>query len=416
MRFPEFEGEWHPISLNTLCSLITKGTTPKEFSEGDVNFVKIESLNGINIIKENCKTVSTDIHENELRRSILEEDDILFAIAGATVGKVGVVTKEILPANTNQALAIIRLKEKPQKDFLLSVLGSRTMKKYIFQSMSVGAQPNLSLTQMNDFKFSIPTLTEQTKIASLLSIITNRIDTQIKIIEDYKLLKKGLMQGIFNQELRFKDEKGNYYPDWKHVKLGELYSFKTTNSFSRENLNYTLGEVKNIHYGDIHKNYHSHFYAGKERVPFINTSINIKKFPRDCYVLEGDLVIADASEDYADIGKTMEVINTNNQKILAGLHTFLARRKNTQLIIGFGGHLMQAHYVRVAIMRIAQGTKVLGVSTKRLAEIKLNIPTLPEQQKITSTLSALDKRIELETKYQKSLRAQKQYLLQNLFI
>ena len=88
--------------------------------------------------------IDEQTHNKELKRSILKENDILFAIAGATIGKVNIVKKEILPANTNQALAIIRLKQKENNHFVLHILKSQIMQQYIEKSISVGAQPNLN--------------------------------------------------------------------------------------------------------------------------------------------------------------------------------------------------------------------------------------------------------------------------------
>ena len=109
LRFPEFNDNWSRIKLGQLSELITKGTTPNIFINSGINFIKIECFDGDIINKERCLFIDSKIHNGELRRSILEDGDILFAIAGATIGKCCIVTKEILPANTNQALAIGRL-------------------------------------------------------------------------------------------------------------------------------------------------------------------------------------------------------------------------------------------------------------------------------------------------------------------
>jgi len=242
LRFPEFEGEWDESKLEALTSFISKGTTPSKFSDFGVNYVKIECLNGIHIIKDRCAYIDEEIHFKELKRSILKENDILFAIAGATVGKVGVVTSEILPANTNQALAIIRLKNYKQKYFILHILESVRMKKYIQESISVGAQPNLNLKQINDFKFYHPQQLEQQKIANFLTAVDKNINllTQKKtLLEQYK---KGVMQKIFNQEIRFQPDSqevqlaqaaepiatygNNRYPDWGVKKLGDVLDYE----------------------------------------------------------------------------------------------------------------------------------------------------------------------------------------------
>ena len=106
---------------------------------------------------------------------------------------------------------------------------------------------------------------------------------------------------------------------WNEEKMGELYSFKVTNSFSRDNLNYEEGTVKNIHYGDIHTKFQTLFDVSKETVPFINPDTSIDRISEDNYCQEGDLILADASEDLNDVGKSIEIFNLNNEKLLAGL-------------------------------------------------------------------------------------------------
>ena len=195
----------------------------------------------------------------------------------------------------------------------------------------------------------------------------------------------------------------------------EIYSFKTTNSYSRDNLNYKNGTLKNIHYGDIHTKFNSPFNITKELVPFINEDVDISKIEEESYLLEGDLVIADASEDYNDIGKTIEISNLNDEKVVAGLHTFLARKESDEMVKGFASFLMKTWNVRLAIMKIAQGTKVLGISTKRLAHITFFIPQPEEQQKIASFLTAVDERIQLLHEKKAKLEEYKKGVIQKLF-
>ncbi|WP_154859686.1 restriction endonuclease subunit S [Cyclobacterium xiamenense] len=212
-------------------------------------------------------------------------------------------------------------------------------------------------------------------------------------------------------DLRFPE----FNENWNQKRFEEIYSFKTTNSYSRDNLNYENGTVKNIHYGDIHTKFNSLFDITEELVPYINEEIDISRISEDSYLQEGDLIIADASEDYNDIGKAIEVFNLNNERVVAGLHTFLARKESSEVIKGFASFLMKTRMVRLAVMKIAQGTKVLGISTGRLAQIPLLIPQPEEQEKITSFLSAVDVRIQLLQKKKAKLEEYKKGVMQKLF-
>ena len=212
-------------------------------------------------------------------------------------------------------------------------------------------------------------------------------------IELLKLYQKGVMQRIFSQQLRFKDKDEKKFPKWEQLKFGSIYSYRTNNSFSRENLNYENGIFKNIHYGDIHIRFNTLFDITKERVPYINPSISTSKIDETNFCKEGDLILADASEDYADVGKCIELVNLNNEKIVSGLHTILARPDLKKLCKGFGGYMMKSSGVRMQIMKIAQGTKVLGISPTRLSQIQLSIPSFEEQKRIVELLILINEKI-----------------------
>jgi len=204
--------------------------------------------------------------------------------------------------------------------------------------------------------------------------------------------------------------------EWDVEPFSEVYSFYGTNSFTRDNLNYSDGDVKNIHYGDIHTKFRTHFDIQKETVPFVNSDISIEKIKEDSFCKEGDMIYADASEDLNDIGKSIEIINTNKERILSGLHTLLARQKTNKMSIGFGGHLFKSPSIRTQIQKEAQGAKVLGISATRLSNIIVYYPrNKSEQQKIASCLSSLDELIAAHTDKLEAMKDHKKGLMQQLF-
>ena len=214
-------------------------------------------------------------------------------------------------------------------------------------------------------------------------------------------------------KLRFPEFRGAV--GWAPEPMGEVYSFKGNNSLSRDKLNYDAGSVKNIHYGDIHTKFSTHFVITQELVPFINEA-------EECVIrdenlcTEGDMIFADASEDMADIGKAIEITHLNGERVVSGLHTILARRMGERIALGFGGHLFKSGWVRTQIQKEAQGAKVLGISPKRLRNVQLPLPNdSAEQQKIADCLSAVDELIAAQARKVDALKTHKKGLMQQLF-
>jgi type I restriction enzyme S subunit len=208
----------------------------------------------------------------------------------------------------------------------------------------------------------------------------------------------------------FRDAEG-----WESEPMGEVYSFKGNNSLSRDKLNYDDGSVKNIHYGDIHTKFSTHFDITKEKVPFINES-EMGTIRDENFCNEGDMVFADASEDLADIGKNIELVSLNNEKVVSGLHTILARQSGKSIALGFGGHLFKSRWVRTQIQKEAQGAKVLGISATRLRRLLLPLPPTPaEQQKIAECLSSVDELIAAQARKLDALKTHKKGLMQQFF-
>lgn len=222
LRFPGFEEELKQQYLHEFTDLITKGTTPKYFVTNGIKYIKIECFQENKIINDRCLFIDEKTHSTDLSRSILKCGDILFAIAGATIGKCGIVENGNLPANTNQALAIIRLKNTEYISYMSYVLVSHVMQKYIYNNIAVGAQPNLNLEQINYFSFHLPPLPEQQKIAAFLTAVDERIRQLTRKKELLEKYKKGVMQKIFSRKIRFKDENGRTFPEWKYKKLHEV--------------------------------------------------------------------------------------------------------------------------------------------------------------------------------------------------
>lgn len=213
--------------------------------------------------------------------------------------------------------------------------------------------------------------------------------------------------------LRFPEFKDT--PRWEEAPFADLYKFKPTNTLSRDKLNYEAGNIRNIHYGDIHTRFQAHFDLKRERVPFV-TSGRPDDFDDSAFCVEGDLVFADASEDLNDVGKSIEIVALHGEQVLSGTHTILATRRDSRLIVGFGGYLFRSERMRCQIRREAQGSKVYGISPGRLANINVCFPpNEAEQRKIAACLMSLDELLAAERRKLGALRAHRKGLVQQLF-
>lgn len=182
-----------------MTEVITKGTTPKDKSgKGSINFVKVENINKSSGEIDIKSKITENEHEGYLKRSQLKDGDILFSIAG-TLGRTAIVKKELLPANTNQALAIIRLDEG-DKNYITTFLNGRAAEDFIKKNPTVGAQPNLSLEQVGNLLIEIPSLEEQTKIGSFFKQLDDTIALHQRKLTLLEQLKQTYLQQMFPQD------------------------------------------------------------------------------------------------------------------------------------------------------------------------------------------------------------------------
>jgi type I restriction enzyme S subunit len=375
LRFPGFTEEWEVTKLGELSELITKGTTPKKFISKGIKFIKIECFDGDKINMQKCLFIDEYVHKKELKRSILKENDLLFAIAGATIGKVNIVTEEILPANTNQALAIIRLKKNENSKFIYQILKSNIIQKYIKDNISVGAQPNLNLEQMNSFSFYNPLFSEQEKIATFLSLIDDRIQAQNKIIEQLKTLILCFRNQIFSQKIRFKNENGTDFSEWNEVKIGEILK---------------IGSGKD----------YKHLQPGN--IPVFGTGGVMTLV--DDYIYDGETVCVGRK---GTIDKPMY----HNGKIWT-VDTLFYTHSFQSCIPKFIFHLFRT----INWLEYNEASGVPSLSKTTIEKIKVQIPSLEEQHVISIFLSAIDKKIQIEKTILEQLEKQKKYLLKEMFI
>lgn len=177
---------------------------------------------------------------------------------------------------------------------------------------------------------------------------------------------------------------------WDIKSYGEIFDFLSTISNSRADLCFK-GDFGYIHYGDIHTRWENTLDLSKNELPELRRD-KIKKLPAS--LRDGDLVMADASEDYEGIAKTVEVKNIGEKKVFSGLHTFLMRDRNTVFSDGIRGYIHEMPVVRQQIQKVATGLKVFGVSKNTLKNVQIPVPKPEEQKQIAAALSDVDGLIE----------------------
>ena len=203
------------VRLGDVAAVITKGTTPTsmgyEFVDSGINFIKIESITEDGSFIADKFAYITDECNQKLSRSQLQENDILFSIAGA-IGRVAIVDKSILPANTNQALAIIRVpKGIYEYNFLKYILKSPVISKQFEKQKQGVAQINLSLKNISDFEIPVISLEQQRQVSLVLDkvndLITKRKEQLKKLDELVKARFVELFGDIQTGEYKFETRK-----------------------------------------------------------------------------------------------------------------------------------------------------------------------------------------------------------------
>jgi type I restriction enzyme S subunit len=179
-----------------------------------------------------------------------------------------------------------------------------------------------------------------------------------------------------------------YPSDWECLSIEELYEYKSTIALSRAELK-ANDQIGYIHYGDIHTKYDRKINLKSASLPTVNPS----QIANATFLNNMDLVLADASEDYVGVGKTIEVTGATDNKTVAGLHTILLRPKTKKIVEGFGGLIQFIPVFRDQIQTLASGLKVYGISKSNLSKIKIFLPPEKEQKAIAKVLSDIDELI-----------------------
>ena len=324
----------------------------------------------------------------------LYASDILIERSGGSetqpVGRVGFITDEM--AKTDYAFAnfIQRISLNNDVDAKFTYYCLQQMYEMGItagmQSQTTGIR-NLDWKQYIKANLPKPSLSEQSAIAAILSKVDEAIASVQASISAAERLKKSLMQNLLTGRMKpdgtlrkddefYVDEKFGKVPKgWEVKKVGDVFDTYPTASYSRSKL-LEKGNCKYIHYGDIHTKFDTFLDISNTELPYISDDM-IKNF---VFLKDGDIIIADTSEDYEGVGKLVEIKNIGNDKVISGLHTLHIRSKSDELINGYKGYMFNEERVMLSLLKYVTGIKVYSISKSCLARVLIPIPTKEEQK------------------------------------
>ena len=399
-RFKEFENAdaWELRKLGEYSTLITKGTTPRDKSGiGVVNFVKVENLVNGDIIP--LQKIQLEEHEGYLKRSQLIENDILFSIAG-TLGRTAIVKKSILPANTNQALSIIRGYEF-DRNFLVTILRGVVVREFIKRNPTIGAQPNLSLEQVSNLCLLTPCSEEQSAIGTFFSTLDRHITLHQRKLDKLKSVKQAYLSEMFPAEGERVPKRRfpGFTDDWELRKLGELAEIVRGASPRPIQDPKWFDEQSEIGWLRI-----SDVTEQDGRIYHLEQKISKLGQQKTRVLVEPHLLLSIA----ATVGKP--VVNYVKTGVHDGFLIFLEPCFEQEFMFQW------LEMFRSYWSKYGQPGSQVNLNSDLVKKQELSIPTLPEQETIGTFFSSLDRHITLHQRKLEKLKNLKKALLNELFV
>lgn len=407
LRFPEFGEDWRRKPLKALSSKsisygIVQTGTPVE---DGVKCVRVVDLTKPRIDFNELITTSEKISQS-YKKTILSKNEIMVALRGE-IGLVAAVSIELEGSNLTRGIARIAPKESEvHSSYLLWALRSPEGRKEFHRQVNGSALKEIPIGGLNKIPVQLTSLSEQRKIADFLTAVDRRIGQLIQkkaLLEDYK---KGVMQQLFTQAIRFKDDHGNDFPDWEEKKLGELGAT----------------------YGGLSGKSGEDFGSGKPYVTynqiFDRTTIDLAKCKqvqinpeeKQNRVKKGDILFTTSSETRLEVGYTSVILEEPDEVYLNSFCFGFRLNENPSMLTEFARYLFHSTDVRRSIAVLGQGSTRYNLSKKELMKQVLLLPSTSEQTKIANFLSAIDSKIESVATQITETQTFKRGLLQQMFV
>lgn len=397
LRFPEFKGDWN---LETLGDYFTfkngVNADSSAYGRGHKFINVLDIISDIPITYDRILD-SVDISDEEFKKNEVLYGDILFQRSSETreeVGQSNVYIDAGKPATFGGFVIRGRPIKKQVPEYFHYVLKTSKVRKDMTSRSGGSTRYNIGQESLSKVSVNVaPTIPEQQKIAVFLGASDEKISqlTEKKaLLQDYK---KGVMQQIFSQEIRFRDDNGDPFPDWKKTSLGQAFEERGEKGIGDlELLSVTLSDGV-IKRSDL---------EGKD-----NSSSDKSNYKR---VMPGDIA-------YNSMRMWQGASGVSSfEGIVSPAYTVLKPRKGIHPI--FFGYLFKLTETINTFQRYSQGltSDTWNLKYKALSTIKLLVPSYEEQQKIAGFLTALDKKIEAVQNQLNFAQEFKKGLLQQMFV
>ena len=366
--------------------------------EDGVPYIKSSNVGG-EIKIEDLQRTSSEIH-HKYRRSAVHPNDIVFSLRG-NIGRTSIVPPELLEANLTQGTARISVNTKNETNFIYYSLASTPILNRI-NSLSKGSTfKEISLEELRKVKLPIPPLSEQQKIAKILSTWDNAISTTERLIDNSTQQKKALMQQLLTGKKRLLDESGKPFAgEWESRLFKNILKLDRGSS-PRPIVKYMTDSEDGVNWikiGDT-KGEGLYINSTKERI----TKEGAEKSRK---VFKGEVVLSNSMS----YGKPY-ILNIDGY-----IHDgwFVIRKFEKNIDVNFLIQILSSELIQRQYKRLAAGGVVSNISSELVYAVKINLPSIPEQQKIATVLTNADKEIELLEQQLADLQQEKKALMQVL--
>lgn len=391
IRFKGFNEEWHKEQLKSLANY--KSTGIRSFDISDSGLYDLYDANEI------IGKVNTYAFESSYI-SIIKD--------GSGVGRV-----RIMPKMTNilGTMGCISPNNMNDNYFIYCLLQNTDFKKHIIS----GAIPHVYFSNYGEDIYNVAKQSEQQKIGEYFRQLDELISAKEQKLAKLRQMKMAMLDKMFPKEgentpaIRFHGFTG----PWEQSIISSIFDLDLPHySLSRDKLNLEKGDVLNIHYGDILIKFGDIVNVGKDIIPFISSSSSENY--KNSKLINGDIIFADTAEDET-CGKAIEIQNIENQTVVAGLHTFVARPQIT-FASKFLGYYFNSNSYHSQLVPLMQGIKVLSISKSTIEQTIVYYPKdLDEQLKIGEFFHNMDTSINSLSEQITKLKDIKQACLSQMF-